>query len=564
MKIKVFLLVGVFFLTINFYSQINFNWANKIGGTSGDYITSMKNDSYGNIFVIGYFYNTIDLDPTENTYELVSSGGSDCFLAKYNSSGNFVWGRKVGGTLSDNAYSITIDHENNVIITGHFQSTLSVDLGVGTSNLVSNGSYDIYMIKYDNNGNNIWLKNIGGVDEDYGYGIDIDINNNIYITGSFDATVDFDPNDGVFTITPSTNHSIFFAKYYNNGNFAWAKNIDGDISSFELVQKADNLYLMGYFGGTIDFNPNSDVNNIGAVGSMNIFFAKYDLNGNYIWAKSIGGSQYDEGIGIAVDGNNNVYCTGGFQGTSDFDPSSNVLNLTSSAVYDIFIAKYDNLGNILWAKKMGGTGHDHGHSITTDSTNNIYFTGFFSNTVDFNAGTGVNNLTSIDSYDVFFAKYDSLGNYIWAQSFGGTSYQLGDKIIVDANDNILISGYFENTTDFDSSSNVYNLTSSGSYDGFFTKYSNGTASNSDIIENNLKIVYPNPAKNFLNIFCNDTKDNVEIQILDSLNRIVLKTNVKQIINNTISIENLKLKSGMYTLYLKTGLNNTQYHKIIIE
>ena len=138
---------------------------------------------------------------------------------------------------------------------------------------------------------------------------------------------------------------------------------------------------------------------------------------NYAWAKSMGGTIFDVGRGIAVDTAGNVYTTGGFQETVDFDPGIGIVNLTSAGGYDIFISKLDVLGNLVWTKNLGGTSDDYGQSIAVDYSGNVYTTGYFSGTVDFDPGAGIFNLTSVGSIDIFVSKLDASGNFVWAKAW---------------------------------------------------------------------------------------------------------------------------------------------------
>ena len=168
----------------------------------------------------------------------------------------------------------------------------------------------------------------------------------------------------------------------------------------------------------------------------------YAQQANFEWAKSFGGTSTDQGYSIALDSSGNVYTTGRFQGTADFDPGAGTNNLTAQGDYDVFIQKLDPSGNFLWAKSFGGTSYDVGYSIALDASGNIYTTGLFGGTVDFDPGAGTNNLTAQGNFDVFIQKLDPSGNFLWAKSFGGTSYDVGYSIALDASGNIYTTGYF--------------------------------------------------------------------------------------------------------------------------
>ncbi|MBW8049614.1 MAG: T9SS type A sorting domain-containing protein [Cytophagales bacterium] len=235
---------------------------------------------------------------------------------------------------------------------------------------------------------------------------------------------------------------------------------------------------------------------------------------SYQWAKSIGSTTTDHGNSIATDASGNAYITGYFQDTADFDPGAGVQNLTSVGARDIFFAKYDTNGNYLWAKSIGSTSPDYGYSIATDASGNAYITGSFEDTADFDPGAGVQNLISVGQVDIFFAKYDANGNYLWAKSIGST-WDRGNSIATDASGNAYITGYFQGTADFDPGAGVQNLTSVGNTDIFFAKYQGSGSTGIDELKaqsSKLK-VYPNPYTGKTNIsYTLPEKTNVSLEI----------------------------------------------------
>lgn len=317
----------------------NYAWA--IATPAARYINS---DNDGNIYATGNFNNTADFNPSSNTANLTSSGGSDIALAKYSSNGNYIWAFKIGGTNNDYVNDIALDSLDNIYITGYYNGTVDFDPSTNTLNLVSNGGADIFVSKFDSSANLSFATSYGSSGDDAGYGLTVDRNNNIYFTGMFYLTVDFDPGNGVANITSNGNADIFIAKIDSVGNYAWANNISGngflEIGYSITTDFANNVYLTGMFDGTTDFDPSTGTASIIAKGNGDIFIAKYDTAGNYVWAKGIGNTNEDRGFGIAVDQFKNVYTTGFFTNTCDFDPSSNTFNLTTSgSFYDVFLLK---------------------------------------------------------------------------------------------------------------------------------------------------------------------------------------------------------------------------------
>ena len=160
-------------------------------------------------------------------------------------------------------------------------------------------------------------------------------------------------------------------------------------------------------------------------------------NNSFQWAKSIGGISYDYAVATSVDSLGNVYAIGTFQGIVDFDPGVGIYNLSSLGAEDLFILKLDMNGNFLWAKSFGSTLTDNISEIILDRFGNIYTTGFFQSTVDFDPGAGTYTLSSSGSADAFILKLDPSGSFLWADKVGGSTYQAGNRIELDKWDNVL-------------------------------------------------------------------------------------------------------------------------------
>lgn len=395
------------------------------------------------------------------------------FIGTIASAQSYQWAKSASSTGAVNGvYSTTVDAVGNVYTTGFFQGTADFDPGIGTATLASVGGVnDIFIAKYDMNGNYIWVKAIGSSGDDRATRIALDGVGNVIIAGYFEGTVDFDPGIGTATLTsPGGVNNVFFSKYDNNGNYLWAKGIgnSGFDYAYDLaLDGTGNILITGYFEGTADFDPGVGITNLSSFGNGDIFFAKYDGNGNYLWAHNIGSTSTDFGNRINVDGLGNVYLTGHFRNAVDFDPGVGSAALISAGNGDIFFAKYDANGNYLWAKGIGNSYEDYVSDFALDGLGNVNLTGNFRNTVDFDPSTGVANLVSAGNYDLFFAKYDSNGNYLWAKRIGGAS---SSGIAVDVSGEIFLTGVFANVVDFDPGPGTANLTSAGITDIFFGKY----------------------------------------------------------------------------------------------
>jgi len=331
----------------------------------------------------------------------------------------YEWAKSVGGLNYDNGNAITLDNSGNIYVTGRFQKYVGVpadfDPGVGVYNLEAIGQYDAFILKLDSSGNLIWAKNIGGsggVSE--GNSISIDADGNVYTVGSFSYDADFDPS--------ATATFILSAPY-------------------------------------IIFN-----------NPTNIFALKLNSNGNFVWAKSIGGTFSDVATALVLDSSSNLHIAGNFTGTVDFDPNSGVSELVGAGSKDGFILKLDTSGNYVWAKAISGSGNDEINAITLDNSGNVFATGQFSSTTDFDPSAAVFKITGNGS---FVLKLNSNGEFQMAKGFVTSVGVQANAIKVDATGNIYTTGAEQGATDFDPSgaSYIFNQTPFAN-DMFLTKLNN--------------------------------------------------------------------------------------------
>ncbi|MBL7920573.1 MAG: T9SS type A sorting domain-containing protein [Bacteroidia bacterium] len=386
---------------------------------------------------------------------------------------NLDWVKSVGGTGYDQGNAITLDALGNVYTTGFFSDVVDFDPSAAVFTLTSSGSNtDCYITKFDVNGNFIWAKNIGSTDSEYGKALKIDANGDILIAGTFQGTVDFDPNAGINNLTATGGTDMFILRLDANGNFIWAEDIGSSYTDPKslTIDNNGNILTTGVFSGVNDFDPGAAVFSITGQGNNDIFVLKLTSSGNFVWAKAVGESGFDNGESVTVDATGNCYVTGYFQNTADFDPGAGTYSLTSTGGDEIFIFKLDLSGNFVWAKRIGNTGSDLARSIISDASNNIYLTGFFTGTTDFDPDAGVFNLVAGGPLEAFILKLNSSGNLVWAKctnSGGSTCEAL--SIQLDIQGNVYTTGIFQNTTDFDPSTNTSTLTSNGSNDIYILK-----------------------------------------------------------------------------------------------
>ncbi len=446
-------------------------WVATMGSSSFDYVNAIDTDSQGNVYATGIFSGTVDFDPGPDSMYLTSNGSFDCFVLKLDASGNFLWAKPTGGASADTGLSITIDSNDDVYITGNFGLTVDFDPGVGTMDLTSNGGRDVFVQKLDSNGDFLWAKAFGAIGTDTGNSIAVDASGNVYVLGNFYFTVDFDPGAGVMNSTSNGSYDVFVQKLDPSGNFIWVKVFGGldHDPSKSIAIDSSGIYVAGYYISTVDFDPGAGVVNHTSNGGEDIFIQKLNLDGDFLWVRVIGASGSDRANSITADMNGNVYVTGNFEGSPDFDPGVGTTYLSGSGNEAVYVLKMDSNGSFDWAKAMGGSGLDLGTSITTDSDGNTYTTGSFEQAVDFDPGVGTMNLTSNGAWDIYVQKLDPNGNHLWTISSGSIESEAGNGITTDATGNIFVGGYFRGVVDFDPGPGIMSSTSNGGPDCFIQK-----------------------------------------------------------------------------------------------
>ena len=400
-------------------SNGNFIWVKKIGGTRFDGAFSTL-DNYGNIYSTGYFWETADFDPSANDVLYTSYYEADIFVNKLDSDGNYLWSKHFGGYGNDYATSIISDNDGNIYIAGHFLDTLYFFTDTNQPPLISNGVSDAFICKIDTNGIIQWVRQIGGTSYDSIDSIAIDASNNIYFTGAFSNTVDFDPSSNDYILTTNglddLDYDAFVCKYDSAGNFIWVKQFESQNNSLGkglsiTLDESGNSYIAGEFIGTVNFNPSQSFLLTNDEYYLTPFFCKFDINGNFIWANNINvrlnTSSYP--LNLKLDSENNIFALGSFHGAYDFDPSSSIFMQNSPNSYDIFLCKLDSNGSFIKALKMGSlNGYDSGNDLFIDNEDNIFITGYCSNEADLDPSPFDEYLVYTNlSLDVFILKLNN-------------------------------------------------------------------------------------------------------------------------------------------------------------
>lgn len=347
-----------------------------------------------------------------------------------------IWSQSFGDSHQEYCGGVAVKGSGNVLMTGSFSGT--VDFGGGPLTCAGNG--DIFVAKFDADGNHLWSQRFGDEKWERSDDVALDGSGNVFVTGSFDGTVDF----GGGPLTSAGSLDIFVVKFDAGGNHLWSRRFGdfGDTTSgFDesvAVDGSGNVYITGPFSGTMDFGGGP----LTSAGDLDIYVAKlHYLSGDHIWSKRFGDANIQKFSRVAVDGSGNVLVAGTFEGTVDFGGGP----LTSAGYADIFVTKFNADGNHLWSQSFGDTLADETcWGVAVDGLGNVLATGLFGGNINF----GGHQLTSAGLSDVFVTKFNADGNHLWSQRFGDECSQSGKSVAVDSSGNVFVTGRFDGTVDF--------------------------------------------------------------------------------------------------------------------
>lgn len=568
-------------------------WAFGFGSNSNDEGIGIAVDSKGAVFTTGSFVNTVDFDPSSSKTERTSVGRTDIFVAKFDASGDFQWVNTMGELLDDTPVSLGIDSEDQLYLTGNVQGELEFDINEGnkyrfdvgwdkfgfvlktnskqeldwvhmlykgtvTSLYVSDvqsvhlcGSYNIetdfnpsndtifirtnlkYPTSFDlkldrcgayfeqltfktcdsytsHSGSKTFkspgnysdtLTTNDGCDSIFAYdilmldknthdvnfdtafkantctdgycftsGLSYDRDNNLFFCGYYKDSLSARINDSVVTFGSLANYNGFVQKLSSSGDTEWIIDLGGPQDDYIMslaVDDSSNVYATGYFSGSVDFDPGPGRKVIGSNGSSDFFVCKYSEAGKLIWVKTFGGSRSDYAEKLVLTEANEIILTGNFLDTVDFDPGPNTYFQHSTSGYHFFVLKLKNTGDFVWVKSAGNSSSTLSRSVAVSDSGNIYTTGRFVGRVDFDPTVGTKYATSkLGTMDAFVWKLDGDGNFIWVKTFGGNDVDYPRSIVVDKDENVYVGGYFKDKTDLDPSTDTFFIKSDSLTDAF--------------------------------------------------------------------------------------------------
>jgi hypothetical protein len=441
-------------------------WARRLGGTLADIAYSVSTDSSGNVIVTGQYssnpLNIFAADGTTVSFTLANSGGSDVFVVKYDSSGTPLWARRMGGTGTDIANSVSTDSSGNIVVAGQYTSNpldiFAADGSTISFTLTNSGGQDSFVVKYDSSGTPLWVRRMGGTGNDLGNEVTTDSSGNVIVIVEYASNplniYDADGSTVSFTLTSVGSGDSFVVKYDPNGTPLWARrlggtSIDGAFSG--STDSSGNIIISGYYNSNLNIfaaNGSTVSFTLANSGGSDVFVVKYDSSGTPLWARRLGGTGNDLGNSVSTDSSGNIVVAGRYNSSPlniyAANGSTVSFTLANSGGQDAFVVKYDSSGTPLWARIIAGSLDDRVNSVTTDSSGNIVVAGYYgASTLNIFAADGSTvsfTLANSGDQDSFVVKYDSSGTPLWARTLGGTVNDQAFSVSTDSSGNIVVAG----------------------------------------------------------------------------------------------------------------------------
>lgn len=526
MKFRLLSLIAL--ITLSVYSQAqNYVWAKGEGGIGNEAANSVAVDEDGNTYITGNLAGDGEFSGTH----YYGKGIYEVILVKYNSAGALQWLKMAGGKRNDQGN--TLKYANGFLyVGGFFEDTAWFE----NTMLVSRGNTDAFVAKYDMNGNVVWAQQAGGPELDFISSLDVDQNGNVYAGGVYEKSLRADTTN---LTTPNFYQESFYCKYNSAGQLQWAKTTRGNNPNQITgvgCDKNGNAFLTGFFGVNFQlggFNVSSNTP------SYDIFLAKIDANGNAAWLQKAGSEYEDAANAIAVDGQGNPVIVGYFAGTAVFGGNS----VTYYDYNDIFTAKYDPNGNNLWVRAGKGQQLDVAYGVAVDADDNIFLTGMFQVAASFEGNPVIGG-----DRDVFIVSYSPTGNFRWLTKAGGINTDCGIGIAVKNNGNVSVCGYHLHTGYFGNIQISY----AQNNDLFVAEYDPPFVSGvNDAGQNESLVVYPNPAKDFIQL---ETKNAVTVKLTDLSGKLIMVVDYRP--GSKVSLNHLA--TGTYFLQVVNGMHTKTF------
>lgn len=552
MKNNIILLFAFFFLHLSFAQPLELVWSQHVPNEAWTLTSSMTMDADENIYVLGLFQDTIDIDPGSDSLIFRSSGMFDIFIQKMDPDGNFLWAKQIGGPADDSGLSIAVDEDEQVYITGSFDDSIDVDPGPDKHVFHTNGERNTFILQLDPDGNLGWAKHLRGLNgpqwenQNFGHTLYLDHQGNLLVSIRLRGLADL-ISEGDTLPFQSNGWDMLLLKLKQNGQLLWHKQLGGPGSASITGRKIrsdveGNIYFTGSFSHSVDVDPGPSTFVLTSNGQWDIFTLKMDSTGQLIWATSQGSVEDDIGQDLYLDHEGNIFIGGqiDFHYNHPSDPPF-------STDKDLFLQKRDPQGNLLWENYIGGDYFDNLRALSVDSSGNLLVFAHFIEAADVDPGPDTLILTTQGYSDMFILSLSPDGALNWARSLGGPNGDYPRQLILTPSQELIVLGDFQETIDIDPGPDSMILSSSEESDYFIAKYKlevpNGLLS--PPTQASPFSVYPNPSSGSFELAGLDSPP-LQILLYDVQGKLVKRLSPE---NEIHDIGNLP--ESMYLLLIQT-------------
>jgi|GEM_PF-2119239 len=440
--------VGVFDMFIAKYDAYgNMLWVHSLGNNNPEKITALDVDAQGNIYAVGEFTRSMDFDPGPGVSTLSVVGYADVFLWALKPNGDFRFAKAFGDASLESPKSIDVNDNGEIVIAGYFWGTGDMDPSTAYYPVSSKGLSDIFVMRLHPGGNLWWVRDFGSSEEDQALNVRIGNNDEVYLQGFFEDSVDFDPDTTAgaeYWLDEKAGGPGFYLKLDPFGRFESAFNNELVPQKMEL-QNDENIFFSGYFSGTQDFDPDSSTTlNLSAVGNQTpLFLWKLDSSWTVDWAiKWPEASLGKNSISLAQDGSEGIAISGPFTGSLDLDPGNGVNIKTSKGMQDIFAVHVDSAGVYQYGNAWGSSLFEYPAAAFIGSNGEFYVAGRFQNIVDFDPDPAIVDNGQALGLESFMLKltycqegygYDTVyacNRHTWINNYTYRDSRSGDRYIM--------------------------------------------------------------------------------------------------------------------------------------
>lgn len=418
----------------------NLSWSIQYGG-GVEITTDLVIDPSNNVYITGYTYSSSNI-ATSGAHQTVLAGGSDAFVAKFNSSGTLLWGTYYGGSGDDIGFGVSVDIQGYVVVAGRTTSTSNISTpGSHQVNIGTPSTYDGFIVKFNSTGSRQWGTYYGGLATDVCQDVSVDLNSNIYVIGHTGSGTQIS-TAGAYQVANAGLGDAFFVKFSSSGVRQWGTYYGTPQIEYEgtggiVSDSQGNFYVLGSTStttstlstpGTHQQTPNG--------GYTDIYIAKFNTSGGRVWGTYFGGESSEFGTSISIDAIGNLFITG-TTGSSFNIATPGTHKITKDFSSETFVAKFNGNGLRIWSTYYGG---EQGNAIDSDETGNVYIIGLTLRTSSIATPNGYQTTFGGGSNDAYLAKFNRFGKLTWGTYFGQNSNDAGWALAVSSSNEVFASG----------------------------------------------------------------------------------------------------------------------------